>query len=159
MDVYSIEEINELEMKISIKVRFTMKWLDSRLTFRNLKYTDFYNQLNIEEIKKIWTPSLLFLSSKGTYIKAEDGTVLVKKNGSKQLNELSELDEDYLYSGNENPISMVTYTHVKLDCTFDLTMYPFDYQRCPIKLAIPHPFYGQFVMNWDEAPIIFFVSI
>ena len=154
MDVYSIEEINELEMKISIKVRFTMKWLDSRLTFRNLKYTDFYNQLNIEEIKKIWTPSLLFLSSKGTYIKAEDGTVLVKKNGSKQLNELSELDEDYLYSGNENPISMVTYTHVKLDCTFDLTMYPFDSQRCPIKLAIPHHFYGQFVMNWENAPTI-----
>ena len=154
MDVHDIEEINELEMNIMVTVEVTLKWLDSRLTFRNLEYNDFFNQLNNEEINKIWTPSLLFKHSKGTYIKAGgDGTVWVKRNGSKQLNQLSELDEDYLYSGNENPIIMVSKVHVKLDCAFDLTMYPFDTQRCQIKLKRPNAFYDQFVMNWDEAPI------
>ena len=154
MLVSDIEEIDELKMEIMLKVEVTLKWFDSRLTFRNLKSTDFFNQLNPEEINKIWTPSLLFRGSKGTYIKAEeDGNVWVNRKGSKQLNKLSELDEDYLYPGDENPIFMFSKMFVKLYCAFDLTMYPFDTQRCPIRLVRPNSFYNQFVMQWNEALI------
>ena len=47
---------------------------------------------------------------------------------------------------------MFSKMFVKLYCAFDLTMYPFDTQRCQIKLKRPNAFYDQFVMNWDEAP-------
>ena len=69
--------------------------------------------LNEEEINMIWSPELLYLNSKGyTNIKAgqhEDGSdsyQWVHRRGSWQSNDLSELDEDYLYPRSENQIIM-----------------------------------------------------
>ena len=158
--VYNIREIDELDMEIIVEVKVTLKWFDSRLTFRNLKPSNLENELNNVEINRIWSPKLLFPDSKGfIFINAGDkgdgknGYVWVHRRGLRQLNELSELHEDYLYSGSENPIIMTNYLQVKLDCAFDLTMYPFDTQRCPIKLIQPDTSYSQFVMTWNEAPI------
>ena len=52
----------------------------------------------------------------------EDINVAVRiyRYGSPEQNELSEIDEDNLYPGNENPIGMVNYFQIKLDCKFDL---------------------------------------
>ena len=70
------------------------------------------------------------------------------------LNKLTEINEDYLYAGNENHITMVDYIVVKLGCKFNLLMYPFDTQRCPIELQRASNFYNQFVMKWNEPPKI-----
>ena len=51
-----------------------------------------------------------------------DGTVRVHRQGLPQTNELSEIDEDYLYPGKENPISMVNYFLIRLGCKFNLEM-------------------------------------
>ena len=51
------------------------------------------------------------------------GNVVVHQKGSPQQNELSEIDEDYLYPGNENPISMENYFVKKLGCKMDLKWY------------------------------------
>ena len=45
---------------------------------------------------------------------------MVHRNGSPKENKLLEIDEDYLYPGNENPIIMVNYFTTKLGCKFDL---------------------------------------
>ena len=156
INVLNIREINEMEMNIKVEVEVILKWFDSRVTFRNLKSSTFKNQLSKKEINQIWSPELSFLNSKGTHshIKAGgDETVWINRKGSRQLNDLSELDEDYLYPGYENPIIMVSKMLVELDCAFDLTMYPFDTQRCPIKLVRPNGFTDQFVMQWDEVSI------
>ena len=71
-----------------------------------------------------------------------------------QLNSLTNINEDYLYSGNYNPITKVDYYVVKLGCKFNLGMYPFDTQRCPIRMRRPSSFYNQFVMNWYEPPTV-----
>ena len=47
------------------------------------------------------------------------GSVFVHREGFPQLNELSELDEDYLYPGHENPISMMNDIIIKLRCKID----------------------------------------
>ena len=51
------------------------------------------------------------------------GRVRIHPDGSSQHNELSEIDKDYLYPGNENPVSMVNYFEIKLGCKFDLKWY------------------------------------
>ena len=48
------------------------------------------------------------------------GYVRIHKNGSPKENDLEEIDEDYLYPGNENPINMVNYITLELSCKCDL---------------------------------------
>ena len=78
------------------------------------------------EIDEIWTPYLYIEGSNSMYMKAKDQkediyvAVRIHRDGSPKQNELSEIDEDYLYPGNENPISLVNYFRIKLDCKFDL---------------------------------------
>ena len=47
-------------------------------------------------------------------------TVAVSQDGSRHNNDLSEIDEDYLYHGMENKIVMTNYFVIKLGCKFDL---------------------------------------
>ena len=129
IEVKDIKLINELESDYTLLVKVTLKWFDPRITFKNLKKSHYENQLGPTEIDTIWTPELLFLHSNEIYIKAGeqkegiDGTVRVHREGLPQLNELTEINEDYLYPGNDNPISMVNYHVIKLGCKFDLRMY------------------------------------
>ena len=51
------------------------------------------------------------------------GSVFIIREGSSQRNDLSEINEDYLYLGRENPISMVNYYVIKLGCKIDLKWY------------------------------------
>ena len=50
-------------------------------------------------------------------------TVMIHRDGSPIANNLLEVDEDYLYPGNENPIIMINYFEIKLGCKLDLEWY------------------------------------
>ena len=116
-------------MSYTVKFKIHLKWFDSRIIFRNLKPTDFENKLDISEIEKIWTPKLYISHSINIYIEAgqesqeSSGTVTIHRSGPPKENALSEVDEDYLYPGNENPIIMANFFRIKLDCKFDLKWY------------------------------------
>ena len=160
VDVLDVIDINELHMYYTVNVKITLKWFDSRIIFENLKLRHYENQLKSLEIENIWTPELFFFYSNEIHVIAGEkregshGTVRIHREGLPQQNDLSEMDEDYLYPGVENPISMVNYLVVKLACKFDLTWYPFDTQKCPIVLTRPSDFYNQFVMKWLKPPTI-----
>ena len=124
--VYDIIDINELDMSYTIYFQVTMKWFDSRIIFRNLKATDYENQLEYFEFDEIWIPNLYIMNSNNIYLKAKQENkdiyvvVRINRNGSPKQNELSEIDEEFLYPGNENSISLINYFQIKLGCKFDL---------------------------------------
>ena len=126
LKVYDITDVDELHMSYTVDFKILLKWFDSRIIFRNLKPSDYENNLDIVEIEKIWTPKLYVEYSHQVYVEAgqktQDGKgyVMIHRNGYPKENELSEMDEDYLYPGNENPIIMVNYLTIKLGCDFDL---------------------------------------
>ena len=110
----------------TVQFRIQLEWFDSRIIFRNLKPTDSENKLDISEIEKIWTPTLYIKDSNIVYVEAGQkiqegiGSVWIHRNGSPKENELSEIDEDYLYPGHENSLIMVNFFIIKLGCKFDL---------------------------------------
>ena len=126
MDIYDIQNIDELHMMFTVQFRIQLKWFDSRIIFRNLKPTDWENKLDSSEIEKIWTPTLYIKDSNIVYVEAGQkiqegiGSVWIHRNGSPKENELSEIDEDFLYPGHENSIIMVNFFIIKLGCKFDL---------------------------------------
>ena len=160
VQVQDIMEIDELNMVYTAKLKIKLQWFDDRLVFRNLKEDYQQNLLNEYEIDELWAPGLLILNSNQVFIRAgeetegSNGIVRVHKKGLPQQNALSEIDEDYMYPGIENYISMVNYVTVKLHCKFDLQWFPFDTQKCPVILVIPNHFTNQFVLNWLEPPTI-----
>ena len=64
IDLLSIFNIDEINMKFHCKLRLTMKWRDSRLTFVNLM--DKGNILSSNNIASIWIPILEFDNSEDT---------------------------------------------------------------------------------------------
>ena len=128
-----ILDMDELGMLYTIDFTIYLKWFDPRIVFRNLKPTSYENKLEDSEIGQIWTPKLYLMNSYNDYVEAGQninnpsrglvGSVYIHREGSPQYNELSELDEDYLYPGHENPISMINDITIKLGCKIDLKWY------------------------------------
>ena len=171
LDIYDVFDIKELEMKFRVYFKIVLLWYDSRILFRNLKpnqednhlSTNAYNAYN--NIKKIWTPRLLFFKNAIGHITAGEqmsnnaladfsgtGYVSVIRKGKCQQNRIEEPDEDCVYPGSENPLRMENWVSVVLDCQFHLAMYPFDSQECPMKLVKPVNYASEFVMQWKKYP-------
>ena len=66
------------------------------------------------------------MNSNNIYLKAKQENkdiyviVRINRNGSPKQNELSEIDEEFLYPGKENSINLINYFQIKLGCKFDL---------------------------------------
>ena len=118
--VIDIFDVNELHMSYTVRFRIQLEWFDTRIIFRNLKPTAYENKLDIMNIEKIWTPKLYIRRSRDAHMEARRGPVRIQRNGSPKGNKLLEIDEDYLYHGNENPIIMANYFTINLGCKFDL---------------------------------------
>ena len=130
MLLIDILDMDELGMLYTIDFTIYLKWFDPRIVFRNLKPKKYENKLEDSEIRQIWTPKLYLKKSYEDYVEAGQninnpnkgfvGSVYVHQEGSPEFNKLSELDEDYLYPGHENPISMINDITIKLRCKIDL---------------------------------------
>ena len=126
LNVYNIVDVDELHSSYVVHFSINLTWYDNRIIFRNLKPRAYDNNLDIEEIKKIWTPRLYIDNSHKVFVEAgqktqdSSGYVKVYRKGYPKENELLEIDEDYLYPGNENPIQMTNFFEIRLGCKFDL---------------------------------------
>ena len=168
MEILDILDIKELEMEYRVFLKMRLIWNDERIIFRNLKPDERDNQLNVKDIDKLWTPKLLFLNSdqigvvratSGDILSADvskfsgTGTVTLMRNVHPINNPLTEINEDYLYPGNDTAIVMTNFMVVRLGCKFYLKMYPFDSQICSIELDEPN-FNAQYILKWAEQPRI-----
>ena len=60
VDVTTVLNLDEVESIMTLQYTLTLKWMDSRVTFRNLKYETFINTIDTQDASKIWYPKLLF---------------------------------------------------------------------------------------------------
>ena len=57
-----------------------------------------------------------------------------------------EADERRLYSGAENPLVYGRHHNIQFQCSFDMTYYPFDVQRCHM-IFLRNPGAGKFLLR------------
>ena len=168
MEILDILDIKELAMEFRVFLKMRLIWNDKRITFRNLKPDEKDNQLSVKDIGRLWSPKLLFLNSdqigvvraaSGDITSADvskfsgTGTVTLIRNGHPINNPLKEINEDYLYPGNNTAMVMTNFMVVRLGCKFQLKMYPFDSQICSIELNEPN-FNAHYVLKWADQPKI-----
>jgi hypothetical protein len=87
---------------------------------------------------EIWTPRLIFFNTeeRASTLNDEKTFATIIKNGSFEINGLSKLLNEHIFMGSENPIIMTRSYSNNFLCTFDMSVYPFDNQRCPVILTM-----------------------
>ena len=109
---------------------------DWRLTFVNLKEKVASNVLDQKDRRKLWFPSLVFENNPSLeYVKNKHLAVFkVQREGHPEERFNFKMNEHLEYKGSENPIFYENIYEMKLACEMELHFYPFDTQRCFIRV-------------------------
>lgn len=140
MKILSISNIDELAMSFNAKLKTTLRWRDKRITFKNLTPNGTF--LSNSMLNKIWIPSMTFTNTKRyRRIKESDSvSAKVSQQGSPSLIDVSEIHEGNTFKGEEQDLSLFVQHRDDFQCKFDLSMYPFDTQKCAIRIKVTDDF-------------------
>jgi hypothetical protein len=104
-----------------------------------LKFSkDNFNYFGNSELNDVWLPRMIFANSMDEdSLKFDDlSSVIVQRKGPRTLNSYSELQENELFDGENNPFVYNRTYDLNLSCIFKLENYPFDYQNCFIEVML-----------------------
>ena len=140
MDIVSISNIDEMARTFTSKLKVSFHWRDQRMTFNNLNPHG--NFLRHSWLHQIWLPPVLFSNTKEFILITEkdDAVVKILRQGPLSLNKASELNEGKTYRGAENDISLTASHQHEFDCSYDLSHFPFDIQKCSIDIKVADEF-------------------
>ncbi|TRY70496.1 hypothetical protein TCAL_02367 [Tigriopus californicus] len=138
VEILSILSIDEVDSYITLQFQLNLEWIDSRLTFQNLKEDSFLNTLNSMDKKKIWIPEVLFFNTeeKEESINDEKSYITVARLGHFQESSYELLQNTHIYKGSENVLKISRVYTVKFLCEFDMNIYPFDSQQCQMQFIM-----------------------
>ena len=134
MNILSILDIVEVDGVIEIQLDLSLTWFDERLTLYNLKVIEDLNTLTTEEKNLLWIPAVEFYNTvdKLSSLNDEKSYVKALRRGSFTRTPMSALQNAFLFSGRKNPMVISRVYSSKFLCDFDMSVYPFDSQKCSI---------------------------
>ena len=127
-DIIAIEE-NKGYFKT--KITLEMRWLNTQLTYLNLKRKVEQNQVPSTEIERMWIPWIVFsnIEQQDDYHPTDDPPIM--RIIPNQNFNFKKGDFKYL---SENTILYERHFSVKWICAFDMRWYPFDTQICTMEM-------------------------
>ena len=153
IDLSKVVDIDEEDYSVEMQFSITLKWIENRATYQNLKSDQSLNALTQEDIRRLWLPEVIYQNTdQKESTRLGDNwewktSVVVERNTNGAPAGLEVVDETELFKGGENNLTMFqTYTH-EFQCIFDLKMYPFDTQTCSIDMAMG-------LLDWTSVSLI-----
>ena len=142
-DVENIIDIDEVLGTFSVKFTLWKTFLNSRLTYRNIKDDDNKNQLSNAERGSLWIPIELFsnMPKHSSFEEFTDRTVhKVLKNPSKppRKSDMTNPETTDLYEGVDHKQVVRKEFYVNFLCDYDMSRYPFDTQVCTMEFRNPN---------------------
>ena len=137
LDIYAISRIDELSDTFKGDVEIELKWIDHRIIFKNLAKNG--NFLNRHWQDKIWLPPLYYSNTIDDVpiSMANLFNVEILRQGKPNQNDVSRINEQNLFSGEENELHLKATDEVVFKCSFELSWFPFDAQHCSVDIRIP----------------------
>ncbi|XP_023321489.1 acetylcholine receptor subunit alpha-type unc-38 [Eurytemora carolleeae] len=137
-DIVDILDIDEKASIFQIQFYLHFSWLDSRLTFFDLRDNPALNSLSPQEKELLWIPVLVFdnTENKVTTLVDDKATITIRKEGKYYLSGLDEHNNRKNYQGAENLINLSRFYNIRFLCKYDLRWYPFDIQICQLRLSM-----------------------
>ena len=128
---YPVASIRERDNEIDLKFAVELEWLEPRAKYHNLKDNMTQNSLEVDEIKLIWIPKLVFRNNKNnddTLAGIEKSQVYVKKKGFSTPSPMTSADEIEIFEGDQNPLTMIQSYTKDFKCLYAMSSFPFDTQ-------------------------------
>ena len=118
---------------------FVRNWLDSQLTYLNLKRDITKNMMTTEEMGNIWTPWTVFENTEhGDAILITDEpdslTIIPNTEFRYEVAGRTSYQNTRMFKGSENVISYKRQKTINWVCAYNMRWYPFDKQLCPLKM-------------------------
>jgi hypothetical protein len=91
---------------------------------------------DMASINKNWIPQLIFSNTLDLSSIIIDlySSLTIQRQGEPSLLPPADLTENYIFKGSENPLMYNDTYDLNLHCNFLLVNYPFDTQKCTIKV-------------------------
>ena len=78
IDIKKIFDVDEVQSLLTLRLKLTLKWIDSRHKYYNLDGNSKMNQISESELEDIWTPNILFANTKyGNRVNLKNDTSVV----------------------------------------------------------------------------------
>ena len=132
--ILSIKAVSQMDMSFTAEVAVELKWIDKRITYKNLKPKG--NFLGNDNLENLWLPNVIFANTEENASILKKGSLFVEvlKEGQSKVINHNEVQEGYIYSGGENRLHLVAKVQHDFLCSFKFQNYPFDSQTCYIFL-------------------------
>ena len=108
LTILNILNIDIVRSKIKVQFKVLLSWYDSRLHFKNLKSSEYYNWIN-SEADTIWYPVLGFhnTESKQSTVVDEKSVISVSREVKNfSLSAMQSLENVHIYKGAENKLRL-----------------------------------------------------
>ena len=143
-DIVSINEVNEA---LTAKLNIRREWLDSQLTFKNLKEDNFLNELTPEDQEMVWKPTIIYYNvahgEKVTKMSEKEHLAWRIVRNEENLfvhGDETNMNNVLLYKGSMNKERVDKRWHIEWMCSFDMAWYPFDTQQCHMIFFVANDF-------------------
>ena len=143
INIDKIIEINEVDGYFKTKMTTVRKWLNSQLTYQNLKKDPTKNKISPDDMKKMWKPWFVVEN----IVETKDGIrptdtphifmLYPNQEFNFQMDDKTNFRNTRLFKGDENVIHYQKQSTVQWVCDFDLRWYPFDIQKCTMEIYSP----------------------
>ncbi|XP_045114123.1 uncharacterized protein LOC123506251 [Portunus trituberculatus] len=150
--------IDTTTMLLSVSYNLRMTWLDNRLTYNNLKPLTRLNTVSQEQVAQLWRPQVGFINTddiQQTKVD-EDAVTTVFRQHKVYTPNLANPYEVEIYRGDTNPLSTSRKYFTIYTCNFDLVLYPFDIQKCYLRLQIISASSEYLVFNINDSTVNYF---
>ena len=103
-----IQDIQEVAQYLELKLKVSLRWLDARLVFYNIKPDEKMNSLSLDEQLAVWTPTIVFWNTKNQLRTLNDKNAFasVKQDGNGSIIDKAVNEDIKTYEGSENPLSI-----------------------------------------------------
>ena len=64
VEIISVQELIEVDAIMTLQYKLSFKWMDSRISFQNLKSYDFLNTVSSNDAGKIWHPNVILFNTR-----------------------------------------------------------------------------------------------
>ena len=142
ININKIKTVNENDGFLKIKFTMLREWLNTQLTFQNLKRDGTRNLITKEDRERMWKPWFSFKNTEHLGdTKATDMPDMMWIIPNKKFNYKRDDRTNYrntrLFNGDENVISFQRQLTVNWECNYNMKWFPFDVQKCRLEMFTP----------------------
>ena len=155
IELINIDSIDTVNMAVTLTLKISMKWHDSRLTFSNPRINQ-TNPVLTETSQLLWLPfdNLVYENAIIGEIKLDSGTKVDMYASNPRDIDSEMAVEDRVFDGSNNALKAIRRMKISYNCIFSVRKFPFDKQKCYFEMRISHRKYTD--INFVEiGPVIY----